>query len=98
MVINRDFAITLIILFVCFCFYFFFFFLFFFFFCCFFVVVFWGFFWVFFFSKCFSFRVPSGHLTFIQRRLNVDRCIDVEATLYRRHVSAGFILKKSRYI
>ena len=39
---------------------------------------------------------PSGHMTSIQRRLNVDatswRCIDVEATLYRRHVSAGFFL------
>ena len=36
---------------------------------------------------------PSGHTTFIQRRLNVDatswRCIDVEVTLYRRRVSAG---------
>ena len=32
-------------------------------------------------------------MTFIQRRFNVDatswRCINVEATLYRRHVSAG---------
>ena len=32
-------------------------------------------------------------MMFIQRRLNVDatswRCIDVEATLYRPHVSAG---------
>ena len=39
---------------------------------------------------------PSRHMTFIQRRLNVDatsrRCIDVEATLYRHHVSAGWIL------
>ena len=39
-------------------------------------------------------QLPSGHITFIQRCLNVDatswRCIDVEATLYRRHVSAGF--------
>ena len=37
---------------------------------------------------------PSGHTTFIQRRLNVGatswRCIDVETTLYRRHVLAGF--------
>ena len=35
----------------------------------------------------------SGHMTSIQRRLNVDamswRCIDVETTLYRRHVFAG---------
>ena len=35
----------------------------------------------------------SGHMTFIQRRLNVDatswRCIDVEATLYWRHAPAG---------
>ena len=34
-------------------------------------------------------------MTLIQRRLNVDatsgRCIDVEATLYRRHVSAGLM-------
>ena len=34
--------------------------------------------------------LPSGHMTFMQRRLNVDatsqRCIDVVATLYRRHV------------
>ena len=34
----------------------------------------------------------TQHMTFKQRRLNVDatswRCIDVEATLYRRHVSA----------
>ena len=34
----------------------------------------------------------SGHVTFIQRRLNVDatswRCMDVEAT-YKRHVPAG---------
>ena len=36
---------------------------------------------------------PSRHMTFIQRRLNVDatswRCIDVEQTLYKRHVPAG---------
>ena len=35
----------------------------------------------------------SGHMTFIQRCLNVDatswRCIDVEATLYKRHVPTG---------
>ena len=73
-------------LFVCF-------FLLFFFFVCFFVFVLFLF-----FSECFSVRVPSGHMTFIQSRLNVDAtsglCIDVEATLYRRHVAAGFILKK----
>ena len=44
----------------------------------------------------YSHVLPSGHMTFIQRRLNVDatswRCIDVEATLYRRHVSAGYFL------
>ena len=38
-------------------------------------------------------RLPSGHMTLIQRRLNVDatswRCIDVEPTLYKRHVPAG---------
>ena len=38
-------------------------------------------------------NMRSGHMTFIQRHLNVDatssRCIDVEATLYRRHMSAG---------
>ena len=38
----------------------------------------------------------SRHMTSIQRRLNVDatsrRCIDVETTLYRRHVSAGYSL------
>ena len=38
--------------------------------------------------------LPSGHMTSIQRRLNVDAtswpCIDVEATLYKRHVSAGW--------
>ena len=36
---------------------------------------------------------PSGHMTLIQRRLNVDatswRCIDVEPTLYKRYVPAG---------
>ena len=39
-------------------------------------------------------NIPSGHMTSIQRRLNDDatswRCIDVETTLYRRHVSAGY--------
>ena len=43
---------------------------------------------------------PSWHLTSIQCRLNVDatswRCIDVEVTLYRRHVSAGVCLKRLR--
>ena len=38
-------------------------------------------------------------MTFKQRRLNVDatswRCIDVEATLYSRHVSAGFVLSNN---
>ena len=37
--------------------------------------------------------LPSRHMTLIQRRLNVDatswRCIDVEPTLYKRHVPAG---------
>ena len=41
---------------------------------------------------------PSRQMTFIQRRLNVDatsgRCIDVEATLYKRHVPAGQWLAK----
>ena len=45
---------------------------------------------------------PSGHITFIQRRLNVDatswRCIDVEATLYRRHVSAGMFTYIPNYL
>ena len=40
---------------------------------------------------------PSEHMTFIQRRLNIDatswRCIDVEATLYRSHVPAGIWLR-----
>ena len=35
----------------------------------------------------------SGHATLRQRRVNVDaiswRCIDVDATLYKRHVPAG---------
>ena len=36
---------------------------------------------------------PSGHMTSIQRRLNFDacRCIDVETTLYKRHVPAGML-------
>ena len=37
--------------------------------------------------------VPSGHMRFTQRRINVDaalwRCIDVNATLYKLHVPAG---------
>ena len=45
---------------------------------------------------------PSGHMTLIQRRLNVDatswRCIDVEPTLYKRQVPAGNDTKrKSKY-
>ena len=36
---------------------------------------------------------PSGHMTLIQRPLNVDatswRCIHVEPTLYKHHVPAG---------
>ena len=36
---------------------------------------------------------PNPHMTLIQRRLNVDatswRYIDVEPTLYKRHVPAG---------
>ena len=36
---------------------------------------------------------PGRHMTLKQRRLNIDatswRCIDVEATLYLRHVPAG---------
>ena len=36
---------------------------------------------------------PSRHMTSIQRRLNVDAtswcCINVETTLYKRHVPAG---------
>ena len=39
---------------------------------------------------------PSWHMTFIQLRLNVDAtswpCIDIEATLCKRHVSAGTII------
>ena len=40
-----------------------------------------------------SSTMPSRHMTLIQRRLNVDatswRCIDVDATLCKRHVPAG---------
>ena len=39
--------------------------------------------------------IPNEHMTFIQRRINVDatswRCIDVYATSYKRHVPAGFL-------
>ena len=46
-----------------------------------------------------SYTGPSGHMTLKQRRLNVDatswRCIDVEPTLYKRHVSAGVLYKFS---
>ena len=38
-------------------------------------------------------------MTLIQRRLNVDatsrRCIDVEPTLYKRHVPAGIALAET---
>ena len=41
---------------------------------------------------------PNEHKTFLQCHLNVDatswRCIDVQATLYKRHVSAGMITHK----
>ena len=37
--------------------------------------------------------ITYGHMTFIQRRTNVDatsrRCIDVDTTLYKRHMPAG---------
>ena len=40
-----------------------------------------------------NFREPSGHMTFIQSRINVEatsgRCVDVNATLYKRHVPVG---------
>ena len=43
-------------------------------------------------SNC-QVTIPSALMTFIQRRLNVGatswRCIDVEPTLYKRHVPAG---------
>ena len=36
---------------------------------------------------------PSGHMTFIQRRINVDatswRCMDVNATMYKGYVRIG---------
>ena len=38
--------------------------------------------------------LPSRHRTLIQRRLNVDatswRCVDVEPTLFKHHVPAGY--------
>ena len=37
--------------------------------------------------------LPSGHMTFIQSRVNVNatlwNCIDVNASFYKRHVPAG---------
>ena len=43
----------------------------------------------------------SGHLTFIQRRINVDaaswRCIDVNAMLYKGQVPAGYIISTIAY-
>ena len=40
---------------------------------------------------------PSEHMTLIQRHLNVDatscRCIDVDPTLYKRHVPAGMFFQ-----
>ena len=45
-------------------------------------------------QKIYQVYLPSRHMTLIQRRLNVDatswRCVDVESTLYKRHVSAGY--------
>ena len=44
-----------------------------------------------------SCSLPSGHMTFIQRRLNVNatswRCVDVQAKLYKRHVPAWSYLE-----
>ena len=44
---------------------------------------------------------PSGHMALIQRRLNVNatswRCIDVETTLYSRHVPAGKEKHKNQF-
>ena len=38
-------------------------------------------------------NIPCGHATLKQRRINVDttsgRCMDVDATLHKRQVSAG---------
>ena len=43
----------------------------------------------------FQCKHPSGHMMFIQRRLNVNatswRCIDVEVTLYLRYVPTGIV-------
>ena len=40
-------------------------------------------------------NLPCRHMTLIQRRLNVDatswHCIEVELTLYKHHVPAGFV-------
>ena len=45
---------------------------------------------------------PSGHMTVIQRRMNVDatswRCLDGNATLYKRHVPAGISLSVSNIL
>ena len=47
-----------------------------------------------------SLNFPSGHMTLIQRRHNVNatswRCIDVEPTLYKRHVPTGSRLYRQR--
>ena len=32
-------------------------------------------------------RIPSGHMTFIQRHINVDTPCDVESALYERHMT-----------
>ena len=37
-----------------------------------------------------QYQIPSGHMTFIQRRI-----IDVNETLYTRHVSTGFHITKT---
>ena len=45
--------------------------------------------------------MPSRHMTLLQRSLNVDatswRCIDVEPTLYKRHVPAGMGSKHAQF-
>ena len=44
---------------------------------------------------------PSGHMTYIQRRINVDatlRCIDVNAMLHTRHVPAGIDPRNRRCV
>ena len=47
------------------------------------------------FQKCMKSCVPSGHITFIQRRIIVDttlwRFIDVDATMSQRRVPAGLV-------